>query len=55
MKKLHASPALFAIPRGFKPTKDYVEIAVEGDRHNVNTEFILKDLSKHPEALFESR
>jgi hypothetical protein len=55
MKKMHASQALFAIPRGFKPTKSYKDIAVETVKHDASAEFILKDLSKHPEALFNSR
>jgi hypothetical protein len=54
-KKIQTSNTLFAIPKGFKPTKDYAEIAVDGDTHNVDAAFILKDLSKHPEALFDSR
>jgi hypothetical protein len=55
MKKMPASAALFAIPKGCKPTKSYVDIAVQGDAHNPDNEFIMKDLFKHPEALFESR
>jgi hypothetical protein len=54
-KKVPVSSALFVPPKGFKATKDYAAIAVETDTHNGNVEFILKDLSKHPEALFESR
>ncbi len=55
MKRMQTSTAMFAIPKGFKQTKAYAEIAFDGDPHNVDTEFILKDLSKHPEALFDSR
>jgi hypothetical protein len=54
-KKVQASSALFAVPVGFKPTKDYAAIAVEKDLRNSSIDFIFKDLSKHPEALFESR
>jgi hypothetical protein len=42
-------------PKGCKPTKSYVDIAVQGNAHNPDNEFIMKDLFKHPEALFESR
>jgi hypothetical protein len=55
VKQMQAPMALFTIPSGFKPTKDYAEIAVDSFTKNKNTDFILKDLSDHPEALFQSR
>lgn len=55
IKNGHASASLFAIPTGFKKTKDYAAVAIDNNTHNVDTEFILKDIRNHPEALFDSR
>ena len=55
MKKVQATPSLFVIPKGFKPTNNFAEAAVDTDSHNKDTEFILKDLRRHPETFFQSR
>jgi hypothetical protein len=55
IKKIPASAALYVIPKECKPTKNYGQLAVEGNIDTGSAEFILKDLRKHPEALFNSR
>jgi len=55
MKKTHASTALFTIPKGFKRTNKYEDIAVQLGLHNADIESVVKDLAKHPETLFNSR
>lgn len=46
----------FSIPKNFKETKNFSEIAVQGNKYSaIDSKFILEDLSKHPDALFNTR